>query len=313
MILKNLESMIVETCDSKSDKSETDAEKKRFHQYIQSKLGSITRASSQSDSIKSNEQPQATPPSPSIPSKLADTNSLACLSQSISSYLITAQTRKSGDQLKHLTIRLYDAVNLWLSRLFRFHDSSTLFHDQEFEGLVRMCNMMLNFKFDGFQSKGYTAIRRQPAIYVSEASKYSQPDFKELISIQVIILLNFVFIYLFIINLTSRFFFLARSATIEYSSSSSGKRGESNTREDRCGRFDRNDRAGHQRQHGADAARGERRIVRRGSMRRVEATQRALLQTQDVDSFGRLLLVLASSLLCTNCFTRKSQFSILLK
>lgn len=50
-----------------------------------------------------------------------------------------------------------------------------------------MVNMMLNFKYKDFQSKGYSAIRRQPAIYVSESSKYSMADMKELISIQVIL------------------------------------------------------------------------------------------------------------------------------
>lgn len=179
--------MILEKLETKQEKGESDAERTRFQEYIKSKLGSIIRLTSQNNEINSSNEDTSIslPNSSSTTSKLSEVNNLACLAQSISSYLITAQTRKSGDQLKTLTIKLYDAVNKWLSCLFRFHDSSTLFHDQEFEGLVRMCNMMLNFKYESYQTKAYLSISRQPVIYVSEASKYSQPEIKELVAIQV--------------------------------------------------------------------------------------------------------------------------------
>jgi hypothetical protein len=50
-----------------------------------------------------------------------------------------------------------------------------------------MIQMLMNFKYRNFQAKGYQAITKQPAIYVSAASKYAQDDLRELLSIQVTI------------------------------------------------------------------------------------------------------------------------------
>ena len=45
--------------------------------------------------------------------------------------------------------------------------------------------MVLNFKYKNFQTEGYQVIKKQPAIYISSASKYSSAEYKEIISIQV--------------------------------------------------------------------------------------------------------------------------------
>jgi hypothetical protein len=67
----------------------------------------------------------------------------------------------------------------------RFNDSSIIFHDQDTDGFVRMIQMLMNFKYRNFQANGYKSITKQPAIYVSAASKYAQDDLRELLSIQV--------------------------------------------------------------------------------------------------------------------------------
>ena len=117
--------------------------------------------------------------------KMSNVNTMVCLAHSLTSYLVTMPSRASNVKLKNVTVRLYDAVNLWLSRLFRFHDSSVLFHEQECEGLVRMCHMMLNFKFGEFKKSGYLAINKQPLVYISAAAKYAHLDYRELIAIHV--------------------------------------------------------------------------------------------------------------------------------
>jgi hypothetical protein len=50
---------------------------------------------------------------------------------------------------------------------------------------VRTTQMLMNFKYRNFQAQGYKAITKQPAIYVSAASKYARDDLRELLSIQV--------------------------------------------------------------------------------------------------------------------------------
>lgn len=110
-ILKSLESIILESTDKRKDKESGDveAENNRICRFIQSKLGSNSLPTELDlNPLKSPNE-----------SKLSEINSLACLSQSITAFLITAQSRKNGDQLKNLTIKLYDSVNFWLSRLFR--------------------------------------------------------------------------------------------------------------------------------------------------------------------------------------------------
>ncbi len=120
-----------------------------------------------------------------IESKLSKINNIACLAHSLTSYLITVNKKNNSEKLKNLTVKLYDSVNLWISRLFRFYESSILFHDQESDGLTRMCNMLFNFKYNSFKSNGYQSILKQPSIYISAASKYAHIDYRELISVQV--------------------------------------------------------------------------------------------------------------------------------
>ena len=52
-------------------------------------------------------------------SKLNKVNNIACLAHSLTAYLITVNNKKNSEQLKNLTVKLYDSVSLWVSRLFR--------------------------------------------------------------------------------------------------------------------------------------------------------------------------------------------------
>ncbi len=116
--------------------------------------------------------------------KIENVNNLTCLANSMSAYLVSANSRRNSGKLKSLTVKVYDAVNLWLSRLFRFHDSSVLFHEQEPEGFIRMCNIVLNYKFKNYKEEGYKAFKKQPAVYISESSKYALPEYREIIAVQ---------------------------------------------------------------------------------------------------------------------------------
>lgn len=150
-------------------------------------LNSVASVVASNDEIESDNlgDIQIEPAVDTIESKLSKINNIACLAHSLTSYLITVNKKNNSEKLKNLTVKLYDSVNLWISRLFRFYESSILFHDQESDGLTRMCNMLFNFKYTSFKSSGYQSISRQPSIYISAASKYAHIDYRELISVQV--------------------------------------------------------------------------------------------------------------------------------
>ena len=70
----------------------------------------------------SNEAKQVIEREPAIhqaTSKLGRLNQIACMSHSLSAYLITADSRKNGEHIKNVTSKLYDDVNSWLAHLFR--------------------------------------------------------------------------------------------------------------------------------------------------------------------------------------------------
>jgi hypothetical protein len=84
-----------------------------------------------------------------------------------------------------------------LLSIFRFYDSSVLFHDSESDGIVRMAHMMLNYKYKEFKTNGYQSFNRQPAIYISAASKFAQDEYKEQIAVQVVFNYNYNTYYCF--------------------------------------------------------------------------------------------------------------------
>ena len=56
--------------------------------------------------------------------------------------------------------------------LHRFNDSSAYFHDDEREGLARVCRLALHQKYPKFSSDGYEALySRTPIIYISSAAR----------------------------------------------------------------------------------------------------------------------------------------------
>ncbi len=59
-----------------------------------------------------------------------------------------------------------------------------LFHEQEPEGFIRMCNVVLNHKFKNFREEGYKAFGKQPSVYISESSKYALAEYREIIAVQ---------------------------------------------------------------------------------------------------------------------------------
>ena len=53
-------------------------------------------------------------------SRMGKLNRIACMSNSLSSYLISTDSKRNGQHIRDVTAKIYDDVNIWLSRLFRY-------------------------------------------------------------------------------------------------------------------------------------------------------------------------------------------------
>ena len=56
--------------------------------------------------------------------------------------------------------------------MYRFEDGSAYYHDDEREGLLRICRLSLHRKYPKFSTDGYNALyTRPPVIYLNSASR----------------------------------------------------------------------------------------------------------------------------------------------
>lgn len=114
--MKNLEDMIINSSESDEANHDIDPSQRKNHELLQSKYKkpaetrTSTLASRDTNDDKSNE---------TVDFKSIKLGSLTCLAQSLSAYLITKNNKKGSDKLRTITVKIYDSVNLWLSRLFR--------------------------------------------------------------------------------------------------------------------------------------------------------------------------------------------------
>ncbi|XP_071813529.1 putative pyridoxal-dependent decarboxylase domain-containing protein 2 isoform X2 [Apostichopus japonicus] len=118
--------------------------------------------------VQGDEQTSTEFPRPPLMQNLDRTAHLAMLGQSIIAYLSILDS----NHVRRLTTRIISDTTLWLSRLFRFDDSSAYYHMDDREGLVRVCRLALNSKYDKFNSDGFNALYAKPPIlYISAASR----------------------------------------------------------------------------------------------------------------------------------------------
>lgn len=110
--------MIIESTESLNHSSKIDPIQKQAQEFLQTK-SSISSSNLENSQSSINVLKDDAPPD-FVNSKLGDLNNLACLAQSLSSYLITVNSKRNGEKLKALTIKIYDSVNIWISRLFRY-------------------------------------------------------------------------------------------------------------------------------------------------------------------------------------------------
>ncbi|XP_056461055.1 pyridoxal-dependent decarboxylase domain-containing protein 1 isoform X8 [Gadus chalcogrammus] len=93
---------------------------------------------------------------------------MALLGHCLTAYL----SMLNKDGFRKLTTRILSDTTLWLCRLFRYENSSAFFHEDDREGLVRVCRLVLHTLYEDYASEGYAAFSSaQPIIYQSTSSR----------------------------------------------------------------------------------------------------------------------------------------------
>eukprot|EP00057_Strongylocentrotus_purpuratus_P020596 XP_011675070.1 PREDICTED: putative pyridoxal-dependent decarboxylase domain-containing protein 2 isoform X6 [Strongylocentrotus purpuratus] len=102
------------------------------------------------------------------PSMLDKAAHIAMLGQSMMAYISTFEL----DHLRRMATRIVSDTTLWLSRIFRFDESSAYYHVDDREGLARVCRLVLNNKYEKFGTEGFNCLyTKPPIIYISAASR----------------------------------------------------------------------------------------------------------------------------------------------
>ncbi|XP_071491690.1 putative pyridoxal-dependent decarboxylase domain-containing protein 2 [Diadema antillarum] len=103
-----------------------------------------------------------------VPSVLDKAAHIALVGQSLMAYISTFEL----NHLRRLATRIVSDTTLWLSRIFRFDDSSAYYHVDDREGLARVCRLVLNNKYEKFGTEGFNCLyTKPPIIYISAASR----------------------------------------------------------------------------------------------------------------------------------------------
>uniref|UniRef100_A0A8C8D080 Pyridoxal-dependent decarboxylase domain-containing protein 1 n=1 Tax=Oncorhynchus tshawytscha TaxID=74940 RepID=A0A8C8D080_ONCTS len=90
---------------------------------------------------------------------------MALLGHSLAAYISVLDR----ERLRKLITRIASDTTLWLCRLFRWYESgSAYYHEDDREGLLKVCRLVLNTRYEDYSTEGYTVLNsRQPVIYQS--------------------------------------------------------------------------------------------------------------------------------------------------
>uniref|UniRef100_A0AAX7TDH7 Pyridoxal-dependent decarboxylase domain-containing protein 1 n=1 Tax=Astatotilapia calliptera TaxID=8154 RepID=A0AAX7TDH7_ASTCA len=94
---------------------------------------------------------------------------MALLGHSLAAYI----SMMDKEQLRKLTTRIQSDTTLWLCRLFRYDpNGSTCFHEDDRDGLVKVCRLVINARYEEYATEGYVVLNtRQPVIYQSASCR----------------------------------------------------------------------------------------------------------------------------------------------
>lgn len=99
---------------------------------------------------------------------VAEQGHMALLGHSLAAYISVLER----ERLRKLTTRILSDTTLWLCRLFRYENASAYFHEDDRDGLVKVCRLVINARYEEYASEGYAVLSaKQPVIYHSASGR----------------------------------------------------------------------------------------------------------------------------------------------
>uniref|UniRef100_A0A8P0T790 Pyridoxal-dependent decarboxylase domain-containing protein 1 n=1 Tax=Canis lupus familiaris TaxID=9615 RepID=A0A8P0T790_CANLF len=93
---------------------------------------------------------------------------IALLGHSLGAYISTLDKEK----LRKLTTRILSDTTLWLCRIFRYENGCAYFHEEEREGLAKICRLAIHSRYEDFVVDGFNVLyNKKPVIYLSAAAR----------------------------------------------------------------------------------------------------------------------------------------------
>uniref|UniRef100_A0A672SPY3 Pyridoxal-dependent decarboxylase domain-containing protein 1 n=1 Tax=Sinocyclocheilus grahami TaxID=75366 RepID=A0A672SPY3_SINGR len=99
---------------------------------------------------------------------VAEQGHMALLGHSLAAYISVLER----ERLRKLTTRILSDTTLWLCRLFRYENGSAYYHEDDCEGLVNVCRLVINTHYEDYATEGFTMLSsKHPVIYQSAACR----------------------------------------------------------------------------------------------------------------------------------------------
>ncbi|XP_038618408.1 pyridoxal-dependent decarboxylase domain-containing protein 1 isoform X2 [Tachyglossus aculeatus] len=93
---------------------------------------------------------------------------MALLGHSLAAYISVLDR----ERLRKLTTRILSDTTLWLCRLFRYENGSAYYHEDDREGLLKICRLVIHSHFEDYSMEGFNVLyHKQPVIYISVAAR----------------------------------------------------------------------------------------------------------------------------------------------
>ncbi|KAF4791994.1 Pyridoxal-dependent decarboxylase domain-containing protein 1 [Turdus rufiventris] len=93
---------------------------------------------------------------------------MALLGHSLAAYISVLDR----ERLRKLTTRILSDTTLWLCRLFRYENGSAYYHEDDREGLLKICRLVIHTRYEDYALEGFNVLyAKQPVIYISSAAR----------------------------------------------------------------------------------------------------------------------------------------------
>ncbi|XP_019362953.1 PREDICTED: pyridoxal-dependent decarboxylase domain-containing protein 1 isoform X2 [Gavialis gangeticus] len=93
---------------------------------------------------------------------------MALLGHSLAAYISVLDR----ERLRKLVTRILSDTTLWLCRLFRYENGSAYYHEDDREGLLKICRLVIHSRYEDYTVEGFNVLyNKQPVIYLSSAAR----------------------------------------------------------------------------------------------------------------------------------------------